>query len=458
MNLDTLKILIEADASGLQSQLKSATNTITSFVSSMNKQEVDWTSILSRTISPAIISGIAASFAMAIESAVSFQNAMQLAGANSQASFNAASDQMSSAALGISNATGASAAETAAALGKLTQLFGKDTPTAIAATNEAAQLASITGMSLADTVNMLIPIFDAWGIKTVPQVTQAVTDLYTASQNGKIPLKELADTLANSGVALQGKTTFQDAAIGIEEISNQAGMTKDTTVAAFNAIAQAVLNPYNNLNILSGGVGALSKALDTGGIVAGFEKVSDAIHKSGLPLSLFAQYTNLSTEATKSLGAQTDTVYANTSASIKNVIANEKDLNTEFYANMTLTKELGLLWNAIFNTLGSLLGTMNKDLGQFIAQLVNAKTFSQFVAAVGGSTSLNQSTIASLNPNIQGGINALPGGIPKNSPLSTSNSSITNINNYNISAKNPTTALSGAPASTLYQSTYGFPQ
>ncbi len=454
--LDTLEVLIEADASGLESQLKAASNNIQSFVNKMNGENVDWKKILSSTIDTSLISGIAATFATAIASAVSFQNAISTAGANSQQAFNDTSGQMTTAALAISNGTGQSAADTAAALGSLTQLFGSDTPTAIAATTEASKLATITGIALGDVVKMLIPIFDNWGIDTVPGVTKAVDDLYTASKNGKIPLSELAATLSGAGTDLRGHTSFQDAATGIEAISMQAGITKNDVTTAFNAISTGATDTLSNINILSGGVGSIAKALDAKGIIGAFELISKGIQNTSIPLGEYAKQIGLSQTATKDLGNQTVKSYAQSAAAQQSVIANEKDLNSYLDDSMTLTKELGILWTQIFNFLGKALGDINKDIGGFLAKLLGDQNWKDFIGTLGGSmgpSSTKASTASGLQ-NVKAGIGQADPKVNLNP-----NQNITNnyTSNYNVSSATPVSGnLAGGSSQTAYKASFGY--
>lgn len=442
MLLDTLEILIEADATGLTTQLNRASDNILGFVNKMNAQEVDWTSILSKTISPAIITGIAATFAEAIISATTFQNSMVTASENSQNAFGQNAGALSDSVLGISDATGQAAGDVAQNLGKLIQLFGNDTPTALAAMQGASQLATITGMSLGDVVNLLIPIFDNWGINTVPGVTSAIDDLFEASKTGKIGFGDLAQAAADSGVALRDKTNIKDTVFQLEQMSNQAGMTAQGTLNSFKQITTGLQDPLSNLSILSGGFSKLSSDINAEGIVGAFADVKKVVGDTGSAVgATLGKQMGLTLDSINQIQALAPGAFKAVADGAKEAEANEKSLNDEMDQSMTLTKELGILWNVIFNALGKL----NLDIGTFIQKLAGANSLGQITDLLAGN--LQYQTTPAVAPGQQtypgfsangptvGGAfggTAVPGYANGNNSTSSTNTNFQNI--FNITS------------------------
>lgn len=262
---NTLKIIIEGDATGLTSQLKKAGNTITQFVGSMNRQEVDWTSILSKTISPAIISGIAATFATALMEAVNFQNSMTEAANTSTTAFQASSGAISSSALAIQAATGQSAGGVASAMGYASQALGNTTD----ATNlvaEASRYALSTGIPLMTLVQSFIPVLQEWGI-TGAQVIPTIDKLFGSAAQGKIAIEDLLKSMANTGSMLVGKVSIDNAAASLEALSKEAGLTVPNAMAIFQKTAEASFGDIQaiaGLQTMGVNMGILNKAINSG--------------------------------------------------------------------------------------------------------------------------------------------------------------------------------------------------
>ncbi len=354
--IDTLKILVEADTAGLQSQLKRAGSNIQSFVGSMNKQEVNWTSILSRTISPALIGGIAATFAMAITEALNFQNAMGNAAATSSTEFQKNLGPASQAALKLQATTGQSASKIASAMGYATQALGSyDAAQQLVA--DASLYATVSGRDLLDLVKELTPAFANWGIKTAPKVKEAMAQLIEVAAQGKVPLDQLISTLSDSGIALKSVTTFGQTAAAIEALSNQAGMTGDTAVSAFNKFAQAALDPMDNLNLLSGGVGKIKNDIEDEGIAKAlgnmathFQKMDDT---TAHILGRKAGFDDTTITAIHDSANHFDTM----SKDSADILANTKDLSEYLKQFETPMTKLKIAWGTVKTDIQNIIGT-----------------------------------------------------------------------------------------------------
>lgn len=351
MALETLEILIEADRTGLESQLKRAGESIVRFVGEMNKQEVNWTSILSRTIQPAIITGIASLFAMSIASFLQYQLSMIKAAAGSQRAFEEAEGPITEAVLDISSSTGVAATDVAEATGRMIQLFGDDLPTAMAAVDAAAKLAVIRHMDLKDVIDLLIPIFDNWGITTVPGVTEAITVLDQAARTGKIGFSELAKAAAEGGVILRDKTNLQDVVFGLEAMSKQAGMTADGVLEAFSLIVKGVQEPASPLNALLGGLRSIEKSIDKEGVIGAFELMTKGIQKFGKDADIIFRDVGLGSGLIVQLGAQSESTFESARKGMADAIKEQKSLNEQFNRSLAFTDMLKMGWEKYKNTL-----------------------------------------------------------------------------------------------------------
>src|SRR5579872_6427597 len=187
MALDVLEILIEADARGLETQLKRAGDKIVDFVEKMNSQTVNWESIIAGSLNTAIISGIAATFALAIEQTVAFQNSvmnMNNVATPATQSFADSLNQIGGQAYQLAQSSGQGIGDAASAFEAFSKA-GLDSAAATYAVNEASGIAYATNQSFSTVVSELVGLFQNWGVTTTPQVTSALTGLANAAQNGK---------------------------------------------------------------------------------------------------------------------------------------------------------------------------------------------------------------------------------------------------------------------------------
>lgn len=362
--IDTLQILVEADSSGLQTQLKKAGSTITNFVSSMNKQEVNWTNILSRSISPAIIAGIASTFALAIGQALNFTNAMGQAAANSSQAFTSNLAGAGQAALDIQAQTGQSASAIASSMGIATQALG-NYAAGQALVTQASKIALVTGIPLATLVQKLTSVFTEWGINTAPEVTQGIINLFGAAQQGRVPLQQLLDVMAQTGAALQGKTSIDEAAASLEALSNQSGMTADAASKIFIKLSDGFVD--FNQGILNSTVGIKNmdktiKESGMAGIIGQLEKYMNGVsehtaqimgNNAGFDKTTIA-HLKLASENYKTIGEDTDIIVKNMA------LLGERAENT-----LTPTMKIRVAWSAILSDLTKLVA--QSGLLDFIA-------------------------------------------------------------------------------------------
>lgn len=351
--IDTLEILIEADSRGLDTQLRKAATTVTSFVDKINGEQVNWQKVLAGALDTAIISGIASSFALAISQAVSFQDTLLNVSNNTGSAIGGLAGSMSSSIIGLTGQTGASLSDTTAAYEAFYKQFG-DAATAQTLTAEAGKLALASNQSLADLMPMLIALFNNWGISSLPAAQEALTGLVNAAGQGKFTLNELVNTISGQGALLQGKTNISDLAINMQALSTQTNLTKDTIVTGFAAIAQGVSNPLSNMSLLVRGVKTDISGPD--GLIKAFADVSTTIKRFGAAGITMGQQLGLSTEQAVNFGAQTKASFTAAAAAADKIRANLSPLDTVLAANISSIDKFRQAWS-------QLLATLTKSVG-----------------------------------------------------------------------------------------------
>lgn len=428
--LDTLEILIEADSSGLQTQLKKATDTVIGFVDKMNDQTVNWQSILSGALDTSIISGIASTFALAIEQTVSFQNAalnLNNIATPATASLADSINQVGGQAYQLAQSSGQSLGDATSAFEAFSKA-GLDSAAATTAVNEASQIAYATGESYTDVVTELVALFQQWGVTTTPQVTQALTGLANAAQTGQFSFDELIQALTPQGAILQTKTNISDTAISLAELSDQTGLTKTSVLDTFSAIAAGVQNPISSINLL---VGNMATAVSSGptGLITAFQNIKTKLDEYG---------PEIATTIGSSIGlAQNDVAsFSNTSqaaftATGNAALALDKNLiplDQITSDNTTDVGKLKIAWNDFITTVSQFvlppaLKLLTETLDDMTTSInLIAGFFSKAPALIGGVTSSQTGNVANSTPS---------GGLPLNylngSPSSLSPSSSTGL-------------------------------
>lgn len=365
--VDSLHVAIEGDAQGLSSVFQKGLKDAKGFIEQMNDQQVNWKSIFAKSLSPALISGIAGTVALAITKALSFQNDLAKASATASTSFADSSGTMSQAALGISKSTGVAAGDVAAALGSVSHYY-KDTAMQSLIAESASKLAAAGFGDVNDIAIRLAATLDAWAIKSVPEAKDAIDALVIGARNGEFSLFELTDAIRSSGEALRTSTSISEATASLAALSTQVGFTKVTALNAFNVIADAVLSPKTNMTAMAAGFGNIAAAVKDGGVEQAMLNFENHIRTNSLMTQEFA--------ATIGLSAQTVKSFADTSSEdverFKNSIAS---LKTEFKDGLNKTvndstsaiKSLKISWNAFEVAL-----TSSKEATNMVSQLAAA--------------------------------------------------------------------------------------
>ena len=350
--LDTLLIKIDADARGVKGVIQQAISASVSGVGSINKQEVDWTGIFSRSVSTAVIAGIAAEFGQAIMQYTQFQAAtmnLNNVGTTATQGFASSINQLGGQAYSLANSAGASIGDTAQAFESFSKA-GLDGASATYAVSEAAGIARTTGQSMGDVVTELVGLFQQWGVSTLPQVQSALTGLANAAGNGQFTFQELVNTISQQGTALAGKTDISSVAIQLASLSDQSGVSKQSILNDFTAISQAaasgLADPMNTL------VGNMSTAISSGpnGLITAFDLIKTHVDQWGPAVAnSVAAGMGLSAGDITNFEKTTNTAFTN-SATASDTLRNHLiPLDTLIQDNTTDVQNLGIYWTILQN-------------------------------------------------------------------------------------------------------------
>ena len=348
--LDTLTILIEADRTGLTSQLQTASNNITQFVSTMNRQEVDWTQILSKSITPSLIATIAATFALGVTQALAYQQALQTSSTQAAGSVGSNTAAMSDSVIATSDATGQSAVDIANALGQIQQIY-KDTADAQQVMDAMAKQATITGQSMGDTVAMLMPLFQNWG-ESASNVGEDINVMDGFVQLGHLNIDTLSKSMTEAGPAMKAAgDNIQDVAGQLEEISDVKGMTNDTVVSVFDAITKAITNTKDPLNFFVGGVGKIKEDVTDGGIPLAFQDIVNHIKLAGSNADILASGFGLTADQVLVLQQTSSSAFSGITKNVKDTIPTLGTLDDRLNANLTDIDRMKIAWANFSNAI-----------------------------------------------------------------------------------------------------------
>ena len=346
--IGTMKILIEADAGGLTSQLKRASSNITNFIGTMNKQEVNWTSILSRTISPAIISGIAATFALAIGETLSFQNSMSNAAMTGSQAFSDNLGTAGESVLGLSSATGIGMGKMASASAFLSHYIDANSAVFKSFSEQVGSFAYAAGLDYKNLLMETLPVMKDWGIKAV-DMANGVNDIVSASQSGVITMSELPDVLLKMADGFRDtKIPLKDVAFYLEELSNI--VPKDDAIKIMEAIGKAAADALDPMNLLLGGPAWVQRTLNAKGIQGVLDGIVKTLGDGGITAQQLGKAMGLPPETIKSIkdySGEIKNVHINVDKAEQSVSSLAK--KTEEL--MTPSKELGKVWTQFTNDL-----------------------------------------------------------------------------------------------------------
>jgi TP901 family phage tail tape measure protein len=389
-DIGDLRVMITGDTAGIESAVKRALNVVTGGVEKMNDQEVDWTSIFSRSVSPAIISGIASLFAFAISQAVNFQAAMATTG-TAAGQTSSQIGQMSQQALGLSTILPNSAQDLATTMTAVSGLFGTNTQATNDITQALAQLSDSGFGDLNDVTSTAISLFQQFGVTTEAGAIQVLTDLMHAAEGAKQTIPALGDAFNTFAQQLPGADKSVSDFNGListfgAEVQNL-GLSGTTQI--FSALAASANSAVGPMEILGQSFGAVQKSLLSDGGLSAIEKTSAALQAMGPGAALVATNFGLSAQ-------QVDEFQTN-AKKLGSVATDAKAIST----NTQSIKDA-------YNQSDSALRQFDLDWNHFKADAINIGTLFEPML-LGFAKAINEMLTDADNffTSVQGGVNTL---------------------------------------------------
>lgn len=417
--LDTLQILIEADSSGLQSQLKMAGGKITNFIKEASSKPIDWNKVFSTSALSFAASGVGVLFSTMVARSIAFQSALMSAGAQSQ-TFNNSMGALGDSALSASNQTGISATDIASALEIAVQTL-QNMSVAQVATNDAAQLASHGVGNLTDNVVMFSNILKTLGVTSAEDAATKLNQLYTAAKNSGLSFSDFASIIEQSIPGLKDKVDFSTAVSSLAAFSAQSGITADVARSMFEKIATAMSDPMSEFRLMATAtIPGFAKALNDKSILGAITSIESAMKGNTTTASVMAQTIGLSTKEFQEMGkvgnksiSDVIKLYEQLDPKIKSTTG---DLKGQIDSNTSAVNILKQAWATFENTLTSGAGgEILKELAQGV--LAAAQGFQSLVGSVGTLGYKTGEAYYSLPKGAQSAIGGVFKNVFENSPF-----------------------------------------
>lgn len=343
--LDTLLIKIDGDARGIQSVIKQAVSSSVGAVNEINKQEVDWTSIFTRAVSPAIIAGIASTFAFAIDQSLQFQQAMNQTGTAAGDS-TAQIAQLSQQALGLSTVVPASAQDIATAMTQVGTVFGQNSAATNDLVQQMAELSASGFGPLSDIVSSSLELFKQFGATTETSATQVLTDLMHAAQGADESIPSLTSQFASFANQLpaadKSVSSFNNLiATFASEVVN---LGSAGAAQIFQAIGTASNFSNPALTSLAGGMSSITKSLLSDGGLSAIETLTTKLQAMGPNAALVASGFGLSAEQVAQFQTNASKL-PDVAKDAKNIADNTQTIQQAYDGAKGSLTELDLLWN-----------------------------------------------------------------------------------------------------------------
>lgn len=272
---------MEADIHGIENSMHRALDVVLGTVGNMNKQEVNWEQIFTRTVSPALISGIASMFAFAIAQSLQFNNAL----AQTATSAGLSTDQMGQ--LGASSekvavTTGQSAQDVQKAMTQLGAIFSdSNDQQRIAAV--MAQLAASGFGDLSDIVKVSTDIFKQWGVTTSDEAVAVLTELMHGAQGAKESIPALAEQFSRFSAPLHAAGADLNSFNGL--ISNFAGAIQagglENANSQFQVLAKSATSVVGPMELLGFKFHDVQSAIQGGDVLGLLDNTAKKIGAMG---------------------------------------------------------------------------------------------------------------------------------------------------------------------------------
>lgn len=383
--LDTLLIKIDGDARGLQSVMKSAVNTAQGAVGNINKQEVDWTSIFTRSVSPAIIGGIASMFAFAIEQSLSFQQALNTTGTAAGDSSQQIS-QLGQQALGLSTVVPASAQDIANAMTQVGTVFGQNSTATQDLVEQMVELSASGFGPLSDIVSSSLELFKQFGATTEQSAVQVLTDLMHAAQGANETIPTLTAQFGTFADQLPGidKTVSSFTGLIATFASEVVNLGAAGAQAIFQSLATSSSSAAGPMEILGVSFSDIQKSLLTDGGLDALSRTSILLEKMGPGAALVAQGFGFSANQVSQFQTNASKL-PQVAADAAKISGNTATIGDAYNTSSSSLRNLTLLWNAfvkdavgigsiftpLVNGFAGALVTMNTDANTFFSDLTD---------------------------------------------------------------------------------------
>jgi TP901 family phage tail tape measure protein len=347
MILDELTILINADARGIDSILKRTLQTVTGTVNKMNAEEVDWTSIFTRAITPAVIGGIASMFAFAVAQSMSFQEAMNTTGTAAGESTDQIA-QTGQAALAMSTQTGQSAKDTAAAMMQISAIFGTNTDDTKSVTEAMTELADSGFGSLDDIVKATIPLFKEFGVTTASQAIAMLTSLMHGAQASKESIATLANQFGEFSPALIAAGATVNSFNGL--LSDFAGRIQALGATNANAIFQSLAasanSPVGPMELLGKNIATVQSNIVSGNVTGLVDDLSKKLATMGTTAQIVATNLGLTADQVNQFKITAKQLPA-VDTDIKGVSTSTMTIKQAWDQSDSAIREFGKDWNKL---------------------------------------------------------------------------------------------------------------
>lgn len=344
--LDTLLIKIDGDARGIQSVIKGAVTTATGAVNQINKQEVDWTSIFSRSVTPAIIGSIASMFAFAIEQSLTFQQALNTTGTAAGDSSQQIA-QLGKDSLGLSTIVPASAQDIANAMTQVGTVFGQNSTATQDLVQQMVELSASGFGPLSDIVSSSMEVFKQFGATTESSAVQVLTDLMHAAQGANESIPTLTSQFNTFATQLPGidKTVSSFNGLISTFASEVVNLGSAGAEAIFQSLATSSSSAAGPMEILGISFGDIQKSLLTDGGLDALSRTSTLLAKMGPGANLVAQAFGFSAAQVSQFQTNANKL-PQVAIDAQKIAGNTETIGDAYKTSSSSLRNLTLLWNA----------------------------------------------------------------------------------------------------------------
>lgn len=377
---ETLQVVIEADSQGIESVLRRTGQTVSRFVSDMNQKQIDWGSILSKSITPAILGSIAAAFAKSISDMISFQNAVVTGSRESSQEFQESSRDFSDSAIRVSNAVGKNKTTIAQAMALASRYFGDN----IEQIEEVVSASAALGKSDEEIIQLTELFSKAlrnWGITSLEDTRKALKDLYVSAKNaGPLGFTEFLQMIGDSGEELRvAGLNINDTSKELSAFASQSGLSASQVKEAFNLITSNANDALSPLNILTG----MGKKLREDGLAAAIKDVAD--WAKSIPVDLIGEFSRqigASPSLLMNLRNTSDEVWEHISQKIQKLTEESNKLNDslskDIVKNYSVSENISAVLTRITNFITEMIKNLFETVKNFVKDIFGSDIMEKF--------------------------------------------------------------------------------